>query len=78
MTDPNELAALKASFLGALATASALEPLKDRVAALKPEGDLEAADLEELARVTLAHAVSAQALRGLIETIRARRDAAGD
>jgi len=65
--------ALKASFQGALDTAAALEALKGKVMALDPNGDVSAEDLEELGRVTLAHAVSSQALRGLIETMRARR-----
>ena len=73
MTDPNELEALKASFRGALGTAAALEALKDKVAALGPNHDIAAVELEDLARVTLAHAVSSQALRGLVETMRARR-----
>jgi len=73
MTDLNEMRALKASFQGALDTAAALEALKGKVMSLDPNGDVSAEDLEELGRVTLAHAVSSQALRGLIETMRARR-----
>jgi hypothetical protein len=74
MTDPNELEALKASFRGALGTAAALDALKGKVAALGPHHDIGTAELEELARVTLAHAVSSHALRGLVETMRARRE----
>jgi HAMP domain-containing protein len=73
MTDSNEIEALKASFRGALNTAAALAALEDRVLALDPRADIPAEDLDELGRVTLAHAVSSQALRGLIESIRARR-----
>jgi len=73
MTDLNEIRALKASFQGALETASALEALKPKVMALDPTADVTPDDLEELGRVTLAHAVSSQALRGLIESMRARR-----
>lgn len=73
MTDLNEIRALKASFQGALDTGAALEALKPRVTALDPTADVTLDDLEELGRVTLAHAVSAQALRGLIEAMRARR-----
>jgi len=73
MTDPNEIRALKASFQGALDTAAALEVLKTRIMALDANTDVSADDLEELGRVTLAHAVSSQALRGLIESMRARR-----
>jgi len=73
MTDSNEIEALKASFRGALGTAAALAALEDRVLALDPRAEIPAEDLDELARVTLAHAVSSQALRGLIESMRARR-----
>jgi hypothetical protein len=74
MADANEIRALKASWLGALDTAAALEGLKARVMALDPNGEIAPDDLEELARLTLAHAVSSQALRGLVESIRARRE----
>lgn len=73
MTDSTEMEALKASFRGALSTTDGLLELKDRVLALDPSGDIAPADLEELAAATLAHAIAAQALRGLIETMRARR-----
>ncbi len=73
MTDLNEIRALKASFQGALDTAASLDAVKDKVMALDPNGEVSLADLEELGRVTLAHAVSSQALRGLIEGMRARR-----
>lgn len=73
MTDLNEIRALKASFQGALDTAAVLGALKDRVMAFDPSADVSLEDLEELGRVTLAHAVSSQALRGLIEAMRARR-----
>jgi len=72
MTDPNGIEALKASFRGALSTAVALAALKDKVMALNPDAPLVPEDLDELGRVTLAHAVSSQALRGLIETLRSR------
>jgi hypothetical protein len=75
MTDTNEIEALKASFRGAINTAAALGALKDSIEALDPRGDVAADGLEELARVTLAHAVAAQALRGLVDTMRARRAA---
>ena len=73
MPDSNEIEALKASIRGALSTAAALAALEDRVLALDPRADIPAEDLDELGRVTLAHAVSSQALRGLIESIRVRR-----
>jgi hypothetical protein len=73
MTDPNEIAALKASFRGALSTADALLSLKDRVEALDAHDDISPADLDDLARVTAAHAIASAALRGLVNTIAARR-----
>ena len=73
MTDLNEINALKASFLGALGTAGALETLRERVMALDPAAEISVDDLDELARATLAHAVASQALRGFVESMRARR-----
>ena len=73
MTDLNEIEALKASFRGALSTAAALAALEERVLALDPRAEISGEDLQELGCVTLAHAVSSQALRGLIESMRARR-----
>jgi hypothetical protein len=73
MPDGNEIRALKASLLGAIDTAAALEAVKSRVMALDPNSEIAPGDLEELARLTLAHAVSSQALRSLVESIRTRR-----
>jgi hypothetical protein len=75
MRDPNEISALKASFRGALSTAGSLDALKDRIESLDPAADVNAADLEELARVTAAHAIASAALRGLVNTMLARRAA---
>jgi hypothetical protein len=75
MTDRNEIETLKASLRGALAAAEPLAALSGKVQALDPHGDVAAADLEELARLALAHAIAAQALRGFIETMRTRRGA---
>jgi len=73
MADANEIRALKASFLGALDTGAALEAVKSKILALDADGDIAAEDLEELGRLTLAHAVSSQSLRGFIESMRGRR-----
>lgn len=75
MTDPSEMAALKASFRGALSAADSLAAFKDRIEALASSDDVGAEELEQLARVAAAHATAAAALRGLINTMRARRDA---
>jgi hypothetical protein len=73
MTDSNEIAALKASFRGALSAADALGALKERVESIDPGADIAPADLEELARLSASHAVASAALRGLIVTMLARR-----
>jgi hypothetical protein len=73
MADPNEIEALKASMRGALSTAASLESWKQKVEGLDPHNALALDDLEELGRLSLAHAVAAQALRGLVETIRSRQ-----
>jgi hypothetical protein len=73
MTNPNEIAALKASFAGALRTAESLAALRARIDALDPQGDISGDDLEELTRVTAAHSLASAALRGLVETMRTRR-----
>jgi hypothetical protein len=75
MPDVNEIAALKASFRGAVATADDLSALKERIEALDAHGEISAADLEDLARVTAAHAIASAALRGLVNTMRSRRSA---
>ena len=73
MADPNEIEALKASLRGALSTAASLESLRAKVEGLERDAPLAPENLEELGRAALAHAVAAQALRGLIETIRNRQ-----
>ena len=75
MADSNEIAALKASFRGALSTAAALHGLQPTVEAIDPAADIAPADLEELARITAAHAIASAALRGLVETMLRRRNA---
>jgi hypothetical protein len=73
MADSNELGALKASFRGALSSAAALQSLQSNVESLDPASEVRPEMLEELARVTAAHSVASAALRGLIETMIARR-----
>jgi hypothetical protein len=73
MADPSEIEALKASMRGALSTAASLGALKQKVDALDARAGITPEDLDELGRVSLAHAVAAQALRGLVETMRSRQ-----
>ena len=78
MSDPNEMAALKSSFRGAIGTAAALAALEDKVENLGPAAEISADDLEELMRVTAAHAIASAALRGLVVTMVTRRKSATD
>jgi hypothetical protein len=73
MTDSNGVEALKASFRGARSTAEALAALEEKVMAWDPASGPSPQDLEELGRVTLAHAVASQALRSLVESLTASR-----
>jgi hypothetical protein len=75
MTDVNETRALKASFRGALETTSTLAAIKDRVEALEDHAEIDTALLEDLARLTVAHAVASAALRGFVTTMQIRRAA---
>jgi len=73
MSDSSEIAALKASFRGAVRSAETLAALAPRIEALDPHADLPAEELDELSRITAAHAVASAALRGLVNTMMARR-----
>ena len=75
MSDPNEIRALKASLGGAIDTAAALAALQPAVAARDERGDITPEVLDDLARVSTAHAVASSALRGLINTMLTRRSA---
>jgi hypothetical protein len=73
MADLTEIEALKASMRGARRAADALAGIAARVEATDPHADIADADLDDLQRLTLANAVAAQALRGLVETMLKRR-----
>ena len=73
MADVTEIEALKASLRGARDAAEALAGVAARVDATDPQGDVADADLDDLQRLTLANAVAAQALRGLVESMLKRR-----
>jgi hypothetical protein len=75
MSDPNEIRALKASFRGALDTAGALSAIAEKIEGLDEHADISPEVLEELARVTAAHAIASTALRGLVNTMQNRRAA---
>ena len=73
MADVTEIEALKASLRGARGAAEALAEVAERVERTDPHADVADADLDELQRLTLANAVAAQALRGLVESMLKRR-----
>jgi hypothetical protein len=73
MADVTEIEALKASLRGARAAAAALDAVAERVDRTDSHADVADADLDELQRLTLANAVAAQALRGLVESMLKRR-----
>lgn len=73
MSDPNEISALRAAFRGTAVTAEALAAWTSRIESLDPDADISAADLEELTRLSAAHAIASAALRGLVTTMRSRR-----
>jgi hypothetical protein len=56
-----------------MSTADSLAMLAARIEALDPHAAIPATDLEELSRMTAAHAIASAALRGLVTTILARR-----
>jgi hypothetical protein len=73
MADLTEIEALKASLRGARAAAAALDAVAARIAPIDPHADVGDADLDDLQRLTLANAIAAQALRGLVESMLKRR-----
>jgi hypothetical protein len=73
MVDLTEIEALKASLRGARSTAAALTDVAARIERADAHGDVAGADLDDLQRLTLANAVAAQALRGLVESMLKRR-----
>ena len=73
MADVTEIEALKASMRGARSAAGQLADIAVKVEAVDPHTDVSDHDLDELQRLTLANAIAAQALRGLVETMLKRR-----
>jgi len=73
MADLTEIEALKASMRGVRSSADALGSVAVKVEATDPHTDVSDADLDDLQRLTLANAIAAQALRGLVETMLKRR-----
>ena len=73
MVDLTEIDALKASLRGARSSAAALSDVAARLESADVHADVADADLDELQRLTLANAIAAHALRGLVESMLKRR-----
>src|SRR3954451_23966781 len=73
MVDLTEIEALKASLRGARGAAAALADVAARVEGTEARSDVAESDLDDLQRLTLANAIAAQALRGLVESMLKRR-----
>jgi len=73
MADLTEIEALKASTRGALRSAEALGAMATRVDDIDAHAGISDGDLDDLQRLSLANAVAAQALRGLVESMLKRR-----
>ena len=73
MGDVNEIRALQAALRGVRESTEQLAGVSARIDTADPHAEIADADLDELRRLTLAHAVAAQALRGLVETMLRRR-----
>ncbi len=73
MADLTEIEALKSSMRGALRAAEALGAVAARVDDIDPHTDVAEKDLDDLQRLSLANALAAQALRGLVESMLKRR-----
>ena len=73
MSDVNEIRALKASLRGAIDTAQGLAAIQQKVDGLDDHAEPGPELLEELARLTVAHAVASAAVRGLVESMMKRR-----
>jgi len=73
MVDLTEMDALRSSLRGARATATAFDEVAGRISRTDAHSDVAEADLDELQRLSLANAIAAQALRGLVESMLKRR-----
>jgi hypothetical protein len=70
--EQNAILALKNAWTGAVAAAAPVRALGSAVEAVSAESPLATLDLEHYHAVVLAEAIAVEALRGLIEQLRAR------
>lgn len=73
MVDVTEVEAMKASLRGARSAAAALDEVSGRIERTDSHADVAERDLDDLYRLSLANALAAQALRGLVESMLKRR-----
>jgi hypothetical protein len=74
--DSSAVLALKNAWTGVVATSDEVRDLAPSVQALSDDTPLTDLDLERYHRAILAHAIAVMALRGLVEQLRHRREAA--
>ena len=73
--ETNALLALKNAWAGAIAASDRLRELAPSVSALPEDADVAGLDLQQFRDASLAQALAAQALRGLIEELQRERSA---
>lgn len=74
MSEVNAVLALKNAWNGAVAASDDVRAQSPAVAGLPDGATLADLDLDTYHRLSLAHANAAQALRGLVEELRRRRE----
>jgi len=67
--ETNALLALKNAWNGAIAASDRLRELAPALGALAEDTDVATIDLETYRQATLAHAIAAEAVRGLVEQL---------
>ena len=70
--EANAVLALKNAWTGAIRAADRLKELEPAIVALAPETSVKDLDFETYSRASMAQAVAAMALRGLLEELQAR------
>jgi len=76
--ETNALLALKNAWTGAIEASDRLRELAPGVASLAEDADVKGLDLQAYRDASLAQAVAAQALRGLIEELQRQSGAASE
>ena len=74
MSEQNAVLALQNAWNGVIAGSVEIQKMAPGIAALPESMGVEALDLETYRRVTLAHALAAMALQGLVEELQRKRE----